>query len=152
MSLRTTAMDFLSASGVQFDDVDTGVPDGSRFSFMVDGEAGMHLCFLEVHEAKQWVRFRAMLELSTPEERFWEVMHFVTMATCGGWTFCFEMESDTGLVRCRNGFDIEGGVLGPQMLENLVGGTLAIVDRYHPGLMAVINGTPAREAIAAIEG
>ena len=65
----------------------------------------------------------------------------------------FEMDMSDGEVRFKTSIDVEGDRLSTALLRRLVDLNLEMMDKYLPGLHAVIEeGTPPVSAIAAIEG
>ena len=61
----------------------------------------------------------------------------------------FEMEPESGRVRWRQAIDVEGGVLVPGMVHNLVNAGLWACDRFWPAIVAV--GTLGTSPEAALE-
>jgi len=63
------------------------------------------------------------------------------------------MDYADGEVRYKTSLDIRDGELTTEMIKVLVHANLSTMDRYFPGMMAVLSGSGAPEsAVARIEG
>ena len=82
-----------------------------------------------------------------------EAAEFITRANYGLTIGNFELDFDDGEVRYKTSLDVEGTALTHSLCRQIVVANVFIMDRYLPGLMAVISGaqTPA-QAVANIEG
>lgn len=81
-----------------------------------------------------------------------EVAEFITRANYGMVIGNFEMDFRDGEVRYKTSVDVEGSELTYEICRQVVVTNVMLMDRYLPGIMAVITGalTPA-QAIAQIE-
>ncbi len=63
------------------------------------------------------------------------------------------MDFSDGEVRCRTSISIEDGQLTFKMIDCIVQTNIHLIDKYFPGIMAVIYaGTSPADAIAQVEG
>ncbi len=116
------------------------------------GESGSWQCYGTVDEDKQWFTFYSILPSNVPEEKRTEVAEFITRANYGLVIGNFEMDWEDGEVRYKTSVDVEGGELTPKMVENVIRANWMMMDRYFPGLMAVLyaDRDPA-DAVAEVE-
>ncbi len=128
------------------------VKDDTAVMLPFRGENGSWQCFGTVDEEKQWFTFYSLLPSNVPEEKRVEIAEFVTRANYGLVIGNFEMDYSDGEVRYKTSVDVEGGELGPKMIENMMRANVMTMDRYFPGFMGVLYGDrePA-EAIAEME-
>jgi hypothetical protein len=87
-----------------------------------------------------------------PEERRTAAAEALTRANWGLRVGNFEMDYSDGEVRFKVSVDVEGGLLGHTMVQNMISAGISMQDRYHPALMRVVyaDATPA-EAITEAE-
>jgi hypothetical protein len=87
-----------------------------------------------------------------PEERRAAAAEALTRANWGLRVGNFEMDYSDGEVRFKVGIDVEGGLLGHTMVQNMISAGISMQDRYHPALMRVVyaDAEPAA-AIAEAE-
>jgi hypothetical protein len=77
---------------------------------------------------------------------------FLTRANFGLAVGNFEMDWESGAIRCKTSLDIEGTQLNEALVEGLVNANLITSERYLPGMRAVAeNGANPEEAINEIE-
>ena len=87
-----------------------------------------------------------------PEERRLAAADFLTRANFGLRIGNFELDMGDGQVRYKVSLDVEGGVLSPMMVKNMVGAAVTTFERYFAGLMSVCYAVADPvEAIQAIE-
>ena len=109
------------------------------FLFRVDEQLDIVCCYARVG-------FRV------PPDKRLAVCEALTRANYGLRVGNFEMDMDDGEVRYKASIDVEGGVLGETMVQNLVRASVSSFDRYYPALMRVVwAGIAPAEAIAEAE-
>ena len=85
-------------------------------------------------------------------------MEFITRANFGMVIGNFELDLSDGDLRFKVSTQVPPGTdLGAiphfaRLYGRLIGSNLSMMDRYRPGIEAVLKGTPPAEAIKAIEG
>jgi len=109
---------------------------GIRFQ----GVQGEWLSVVIVREEIQEVVFYSVAPHSVPTERRADVAEFLMRANYGLAIGNFEMDFDDGEVRFRTGLDVENDRLSPALLKSLMYSNWVTLDRYLPGLEAVIAG------------
>lgn len=117
------------------------------------GENGTYICYAQSREEQGQVIFYTICPVTTPEKRRSAVAEFVTRANYGLIIGNFEMDLDDGEVRFKTSLDAEDAELSRVLIRHLVYANITTIDRYLPGLIAVIAGsqTPL-EALKAVEG
>jgi len=122
----------------------------TRCGFSADN--GDFSVFFIPDEKSQTLRVHAYCPNHVPEEHRLRACEFITRANYGLRIGNFEMDMDDGELRYKVSVDVEGGELTSKMVSNMKSYALAIMDRYYPGLMALLYGgaTPA-DAIKLVE-
>ena len=97
--------------------------------------------------------FYSVCPLSVPKERRHAAAEFLTRANYGMPLGNFEMDHSDGEVRYRTSLPLEPGQVPSQKrLGGIIHANFRTLDRYLPGLLAVIYGkTTPRRAIREIE-
>jgi len=127
---------------------------GLRMKFQ--GKAGQWLCLVRVREPHGQVVFYSICPASVPSDRRAAVVELVTRANYGMITGNFEVDLTDGEVRFKASLDLgpslsPEAVSFPQVFGRLVGNNLAMMDRYLPGIVEVIDGRSPEEVYDEIE-
>lgn len=117
------------------------------------GEHGTFTVVVRSREAQSQLLIYALSPSMVPKTRRADVGEFLHRANFGMHLGNFELNLETGEVRYKAATDVSGGSLSPQAVEALATAAVVSIDRYEPGLIAVIEAkrTPA-EAVAMVEG
>ncbi|PKK88818.1 MAG: hypothetical protein CVV64_17190 [Candidatus Wallbacteria bacterium HGW-Wallbacteria-1] len=96
-------------------------------------------------------RFRVFIMCPNfiPEEHRFRLCEFINRANYGLRMGNFEMDMKDGEVRFRLSIDVEGGELTHMMIKNMIRSGYSLMDKYYPGIMAILYGGLA--PAAAIE-
>ncbi len=105
-----------------------------------EGTHGSWTVIAQVKEDYEQVCFYSVWPNKTPESKRAATAEYLMRANFGMPLVCFEMDYETGEVRCRTGIDVEGGELAPTMIKNLLYMNVLTFDRYLPGLNKVVYG------------
>lgn len=118
-----------------------------------NGKNGKWLCYAQAREDQQQFVFYSVCPINVPDNRRHAVAEFITRANYGMIIGNFEMDFNDGEVRYKTSIDVEGDQLRPQLIRQMVYANVIIMDRYLPGVLAVIYGnrSPAEE-IFQVEG
>lgn len=81
-----------------------------------------------------------------------KVADFITRANYGLPLGNFELDLNDGELNFKNTLAIEDGDLTEKMVNTLVTFSIECVNRYLPGIEAVLSGTSPKEAIERIDG
>ncbi|NWF67542.1 MAG: YbjN domain-containing protein [Chloroflexi bacterium] len=129
------------------------VDDASVLSMGFSGKNGKWMCYAQAREEQQQFVFYTVCPMNTPENKRAALAEFITRANYGMIIGNFEMDWDDGEVRYKTSIDVEGATLSSPLIKQLVYSNVLIMDRYLPGLMAVMFGNAApRDEINRIEG
>lgn len=109
------------------------------------GQNGQWVCLVRCPEEERQVVFYSICPITVPQGKLGPAMEFLTRANFGLPVGNFELDLDDGEVRFKTSVDLEGAELVGPLIHQLVFLNVAAVDRYVPGLLAVLNGeaTPA---------
>ena len=120
-----------------------------RFSKLEDkdvlrmGYSGKNIsmrCFAEADEDLQLFLFYSILEDHAPEEKRQDIAAFITRANCGLKIGTFEMDFYDGEIRFRTSLILQGRTLTMDMIKAQVDANVQTMDKYGPGMMAVLYG------------
>jgi hypothetical protein len=109
------------------------------------GQSGSWRCLASVDEEREWLTFYSALPANVPSEKRPAIAEFVTRANFGLVLGNFELDFEDGEVRFKTSIDVEGGDLTTKMVENLIYSNVLAMDRYFPGLMAVLYGNKSAQ-------
>lgn len=115
-----------------------------------DGEHGRWMCFVEAKETLGQLVFFSVWPEPVPLEQRDAVAEYLMRVNCGLNVGNLELNFDDGMVRCRTGLDVEGQGLSEPLLHNLTLLNVATLDKYLPGLQAVLGGAAPAEAHAQV--
>ena len=137
-------VDFLTDDGWKYTILEED-QDLLALTLSFKGKSGSWQCFSIVDEEKHWLRFYSILPVHVPEDKRADIIEFMTRANYGLMLGNYEMDMNDGEVRFKTSIDGEGGELTKPMIDNLLRSNLISMDRYFPGLMAVLysDRTPA---------
>ncbi len=89
---------------------------------------------------------------NVPEDKRMLIAEFITRANYGLRIGNFEMDFSDGEVRYKTSVDYEGVALQPTLVKNHIYPAAMTLDRYLPGVYAVLHaGKTPEEAIAIVE-
>jgi hypothetical protein len=116
------------------------------------GKSGQLTCFAQIRVDLEQFLFYAVAPVKVPEELRVAAAEFITRANYGLRIGNLEMDFSDGEVRYKSSLDFEGESLTSQLIKLAIYPAVQTMDRYLPGLMAVVYGskTPT-EAVAEIE-
>ena len=126
-------------------------PEGLLVPFQ--GDHGSWNLLIRADDGLQQLLIHSLCPLRCPEARRPALMEFITRANQGMVIGNFELDLDDGELRFKTAIDVEDSGLDTALVRNLLYPNCLMMDRYLPGVTAVIAGerSPAH-AIAAIEG
>jgi hypothetical protein len=116
------------------------------------GRNGRWMCYAQAREPQEQFVFYSVCPMNAPDARRAAVAEFITRANYGMILGNFELDYSDGEVRYKTSTDVEGAQLAAATIKQLVYTNVLIMDRYLPGIMAVMFGgaNPADE-VARIE-
>lgn len=128
------------------------VEDSHVYRAFFAGNNGEVTCFAQIRVDLEQFLFYVAMPMRVPADKRVAVAEFITRANYGLRIGNFEMDFDDGEVRYKSSVDFEGAVLTPTLIRNVMYPAVQTMDRYLPGVLAVIYGgkTP-EEAVTEIE-
>jgi hypothetical protein len=116
------------------------------------GRNGEVTCFAQVRVDLEQFIFYVVMPVRAPSQMRLAVAEYLTRANYGLRIGNFELDFDDGEVRYKSSVDFEGVELTPALIRNTIYPAVQTMDRYLPGVLAVVfGGKSAEEAITAIE-
>lgn len=117
------------------------------------GNSGEWICLAHTIPASNQCLFYSVAPRRTPEVLRPAVAEYLTRANWGLLIGNFELDYADGEVRYKTSIQLNGTALTSELLRPLIYGNVAAMDKYLPGLEAIIalTHTPLG-AINAIEG
>lgn len=116
----------------------------------INGENGKYRVY--AHVQNENVVVHSVSPTEAPQAKRSAVAEYLTRANYGLVIGNFEMDYSDGEVRYKTSFKVKDGVLAPWMVNNLVYVNCAMMDKYYPGVMAVLYaGATPEQAVRKIE-
>jgi hypothetical protein len=116
------------------------------------GAHGEVACFAQVRVDLDQFLFYVVMPVRVPEHMRAAVAEYLTRANYGLRIGNFEMDYSDGEVRYKSSLDFEGSELTPALIRNAIYPAVQTMDRYMPGILAVIfGGKQPEDAIAEVE-
>jgi hypothetical protein len=148
MGVREVISKFMNEEKWQFEE--TKELKALRAGFA--GKNGRFLCFAKWNDTDDQFTFYAVPELAIPKDKVSPAMEFITRANFGLPVGNFELDLDDGELRFRSGLDVEGATASVPLVRQVVYTALVTLDRYLPGLKAVVEkGEKPKAAVDRIE-
>ncbi len=146
--LLSVVEQFLTADDWNFEQIE----DKDILKTGVRADNGTYLLFFDVKEEPEQVILYVIYEENVPEDKRAAVAEFLTRANYPLIIGNFEMDFRDGEVRYKVSIDIEGGLLVPKMVENMISAGVRTADWFYPGFQSVLEGRQSPEhAIAALQ-
>jgi hypothetical protein len=128
------------------------IKDKTAYRVLFSGKNGQLACFAQILADLEQFLFYAVAPVKVPEDLRLAAAEFITRANYGLRIGNMEMDFGDGEVRYKSSLDFEGQELTPQLIKLTIYPAVQTMDRYLPGLMAVIyGGKSSAEAVAQIE-
>ena len=102
------------------------------------GENGRWFCHASAREDPALFVMYSMFPVTIPEAKRMRVAEYLMRANYGLVIGNFELDLDGGELRFRTSLDIEDAAFASELLKPLVYTNVRMMDRYLPGLMAVL--------------
>ncbi len=118
---------------------------------MCQGENGQWLCYARANEAPAQFAFYSICPAAAPADRRLAIAEFITRANSGMVIGNFELNFDNGEILYKTSIDVEGDRLTPSLIKQMVYTNISLMDKYLPGIQAVINGEIPTDAILTVE-
>jgi hypothetical protein len=139
-----------------FSEVDwpiTPLAGQSALTTIFQGDNGQWVCYAQAREEQGRFAFYSICPLDAPEGKRQAVAEYLTRANYGLFLGNFEMNFEDGKVLFKTSIDAGEAPLSQNLLGQLILDNVVTMDRYLPGIMAVIyGGALPIEAIKQIEG
>lgn len=117
------------------------------------GDSARWQCYCKVREDQHQILFYSIAPVAVPEDKRAAVSEFITRANYGLIVGNLEMDLMDGEVRYKSAIDVEGAEFSNALVRNIVYANVLTMDRYLPGLLAMLHADlSAEEAVAKVEG
>jgi hypothetical protein len=126
--------------------------DGERVAIPGYGSNGSWTVYAVAREDDEQLLVHSVLDEEVPPDLRTELALFLTRANFGLVIGNFELDVDDGELRYKTSVDVEGAELTEPLIDHLVAANVGTVDRYLPGIRAVLGGADAATAVAEVEG
>lgn len=179
--MATSIYDSMAAFFKKDDWPATQLEGQTAMSMNFQGQNGRWGCLARVDAEKELVLFYSYCPVKAPEDKRPILADFLTRANYGLYIGNFEMDFNDGEIRYKTSLDVEGNIGtdpadkpadgaapaepakkdGPAeevqltfpLMKRLVYNNVGVMDKYMPGIMAVVyGGASPTEAIAKVEG
>ena len=117
-----------------------------------EGENGRYTCYACAFEESEQFVFYSLCPLAVPPEQTLPMAEYLMKVNYGLIVGNFELDFTDGEIRYKSSIDVEDEQLTTALVNNLVYGNVLTMDKYLPGITAIINAQiSADEAIALVE-
>lgn len=141
-SLESVVREFFDEDDWEFIQIESGL-----LQLAFEGENGRWRCYARIYEAEKQFIFYSIFPIAVPEEDRMLMAEFLTKANYGMILGNFELDFMDGELRYKTSIDVEGDRLTLALVRSLVYANVTIMDRYLPGIVAVLEGGSISEAI-----
>jgi hypothetical protein len=114
------------------------IPDETALQTAFSGENGTYNCYALLRNQQQFVFYSVCPQIVGENQRL-AMAEFITRANYGMIIGNFELDFDQGEIRYKTSIDVSEIHLNFDCLKNLVYTNVAMMDKYLPGIMSVIN-------------
>ncbi|MGF1488260.1 MAG: YbjN domain-containing protein, partial [Prochloraceae cyanobacterium] len=128
--------------------------ENSTIQFVFSGENGRWNCLLKTRENQAQLIFYSIFPIPVPESKRIAIAEFITRANYNIIIGNFELDFDNGEIRYKTSIDVEGDRLSNSNLESIIYPNLGTIDRYLPGIKAIIerfDNISVKQAIEIVE-
>lgn len=128
------------------------IPGKSAIKAGFKGQNAVFQLVAQANEQTERLNVYSVLDIRIPADKRQAIAEYLTRANYGLNIGNFELDFSDGEVRYKTSIDVEGGQLTSKMIKNLVYVNVLMMDKYQPGIMAVVYGgkSPA-DAVAEVE-
>ena len=114
---------------------------------------GQWFCMADIQPDSDIVAFYSFYPVEVPSDRRDAMSAFITLANYGMFIGNFAMDVSDGELRFKTSVDVEDldSDTAKHLFDRLVAANIATMDRYFPGITAVMEGQDPERAIALIE-
>lgn len=120
-------------------------------AMIFQGEHGQWKCYAKIREEQHQFVFYSVYPTNISPEHLPPISEFLTRANYGMVLGNFELDLDDGEIRYKTSISVEGDRLTSALIKNLVYTNVLTMDRYLPGIRAVLEGVSAIAAIQQVE-
>jgi hypothetical protein len=126
------------------------IKDSSTLRLAFQGENGKFDCYAQVIIKRSQFIFYSVSPIKVPKPKRRGVGEFISRANYSLIIGNFELDFTDGEIRYKTSIDVEGSTLTFPQIKNLVYTNVMMMDRYLPGIIAVINGDASPEAAISL--
>jgi hypothetical protein len=124
---------------------------GVIYQTAFDGPNGSWNCYLHVHADRNQVVFYTLYPEHVPASARPAVCEFITRANFGIPIGNFELDHTDGALRFKTSIDVGTGELSETLTRQIVHANVFSMNKYAPGISAVLQGASPESAVAAVE-
>jgi len=107
------------------------------------GRHGKWDCYARVRESQQQFVFYSILPTKVARHKCIEIASLISKINYGLIIGNFELDLNDGEIRCKTSIDVTNDRLSIALVKSLVFTNVAIVDKYLPEFMDIINSNEA---------
>ncbi|MCF3575749.1 YbjN domain-containing protein [Planktothrix agardhii] len=145
-SISEVMQEFFSEDDWEFVEME----EESILQMVFEGDHGRWTCFaLAIEENRQFV-FYSLCPVNTPPEKISAMAQFLTKVNYGTTIGNFELNYSDGEIRYKTSIDVEHERFTTGLVNNLVYINVLTMDKYLPGIMAIINNKLSPDDAIAI--
>lgn len=130
----------------------TKVDDRPVIRLFYQGEITSWICYAQALEENEQFLFYAVCPLRAPQKTYPAMFEFLTRANYGMIIGNFEIDVLDGEIRHKVSIDLEDIDVTDTLIRNAAYLSVSMMGKYLPGIMLILAGKSAEEAIQHVEG
>jgi hypothetical protein len=116
------------------------------------GDNGEWQCYAQVNEDLEQFVFYSVCSSKVPFSKRGAIAEFISRVNFGLIIGNFELDMTDGEIRYKTSIDVEDDRLTYALIKRLVYPNVLMMDKYYPGIMAVLYGNISpKEAVELVE-
>ncbi|MGD1904683.1 MAG: YbjN domain-containing protein [Leptolyngbyaceae cyanobacterium] len=128
---------FLTEDGWTF----SQLGDDSIIELRVSGDdGGVWTSLAQAREAEEQMVFYSLFPSRVPEENRMDMAELITRINYGMVLCNFELDLDSGDLRCKTAIDVENHELADELIRQVVYANIMVMEKYLPALAATQSG------------
>ncbi len=147
-SLRDTVIEFLHRENWEY----TITKDPAILRMICQGDNGQWRCYAQIKEKQKQFIFYSVCSEQASSEKLLAIAEYISRVNYGVAMGNFELDFTDGEIRYKTSIKSHDNRLSISSVKHLVYTNVAMMDRYFPGILAIIEqDIEPSQAIKAIE-
>jgi len=111
----------------------------SAITAVFGGQNESYRCYIQAREADHQFIFYSVCPIKAPEDKFGDIMHFMTRANYGMYLGNFELDLDDGEIRFKTSIAFGEETVSDALIAPIIFPNVIAMDGYFPAIRAIIE-------------